>query len=421
MGVLRPRQRPALRALRDPLRIRAVGRVRGDLEREGDGAEHGLDADGLTFACAMAAEERAARRAGSRTAVVGIGVSKRRARGAARLVRRRRRLSTALAVGTRDRRDARRRRGRAPCSGRARASGVAGARPGTILAIDRIVDDPAERARLRAATGADALDMESGSLARTRAPRRLPARDQRYARRVRSGRSPQAVEPDGPAPTARARCRRSLREPSATARALGDVRRALRSARRGSADGQGPARRSALVLRRSRPRDRDRRAPARASTARRSTSATTIVHNDHVVRRLEGLGAVFVDAEDEDPGRCDLRPLGARRRAGGSRELRAPRPARRRRGLPARLEGACRGAALRRQRPPRRARRSRHHVEVVGTLGERPESTVVIESPEEARALETDGKPVAVITQTTLSLDDVAPIVDALETTSARR
>jgi 4-hydroxy-3-methylbut-2-enyl diphosphate reductase len=55
-----------------------------------------------------------------------------------------------------------------------------------------------------------------------------------------------------------------------------------------------------------------------------------------------------------------------------------------------------------------------NHVEVIGTLGERPGSTVVIESPEQARALKTD-KPVAVITQTTLSLDDVAPIVDALE------
>jgi 4-hydroxy-3-methylbut-2-enyl diphosphate reductase len=56
----------------------------------------------------------------------------------------------------------------------------------------------------------------------------------------------------------------------------------------------------------------------------------------------------------------------------------------------------------------------KNHVEVIGTLGERPESTVVIESPEQARELQTE-KPVAVITQTTLSLDDVAPIVDALE------
>ena len=55
-----------------------------------------------------------------------------------------------------------------------------------------------------------------------------------------------------------------------------------------------------------------------------------------------------------------------------------------------------------------------NHVEVIGTLGERPDSTIVIESPEQARELVTD-KPVAVITQTTLSLDDVAPIVDALE------
>jgi 4-hydroxy-3-methylbut-2-enyl diphosphate reductase len=56
----------------------------------------------------------------------------------------------------------------------------------------------------------------------------------------------------------------------------------------------------------------------------------------------------------------------------------------------------------------------KNHVEVIGTMGERPESTVVIETPEQARALQTD-KPVAVVTQTTLSLDDVAPIVDALE------
>jgi 4-hydroxy-3-methylbut-2-enyl diphosphate reductase len=54
------------------------------------------------------------------------------------------------------------------------------------------------------------------------------------------------------------------------------------------------------------------------------------------------------------------------------------------------------------------------HVEVIGTRGERPESTVVIESPEDAEKLDADGKPVAVITQTTLSLDDVAETVDAL-------
>jgi hypothetical protein len=45
--------------------------------------------------------------------------------------------------------------------------GVAGGRPGTILAAERIVDDPAERRRLHGLTGADAADMESGSLARS--------------------------------------------------------------------------------------------------------------------------------------------------------------------------------------------------------------------------------------------------------------
>ena len=40
-------------------------------------------------------------------------------------------------------------------------------RVGTILGASRIVDDPAERARLHAETGADAVDMESGPLARS--------------------------------------------------------------------------------------------------------------------------------------------------------------------------------------------------------------------------------------------------------------
>ncbi|MDQ2982043.1 MAG: 4-hydroxy-3-methylbut-2-enyl diphosphate reductase, partial [Actinomycetota bacterium] len=55
------------------------------------------------------------------------------------------------------------------------------------------------------------------------------------------------------------------------------------------------------------------------------------------------------------------------------------------------------------------------HVEVIGTRGERPDSTVVVESPEAAARLESDGRPVAVISQTTLSLDDVRATVDALE------
>src|SRR5205085_300934 len=51
------------------------------------------------------------------------------------------------------------------------------------------------------------------------------------------------------------------------------------------------------------------------------------------------------------------------------------------------------------------------HVEVIGTKGERPDAIVVVESPEDAERLDIDGKPLAVISQTTLSLDDVASTV----------
>ena len=55
------------------------------------------------------------------------------------------------------------------------------------------------------------------------------------------------------------------------------------------------------------------------------------------------------------------------------------------------------------------------HVEVIGTKGERPDAIVVVESPEDAERLDVDGKPLAVISQTTLSLDDVASTVAVLE------
>ena len=52
------------------------------------------------------------------------------------------------------------------------------------------------------------------------------------------------------------------------------------------------------------------------------------------------------------------------------------------------------------------------HVEVIGTKGERPDQIVVVESPEDAAELDVGDKPLAVISQTTLSLDDVASTVD---------
>jgi 4-hydroxy-3-methylbut-2-en-1-yl diphosphate reductase len=139
-----------------------------------------------------------------------------------------------------------------------------------------------------------------------------------------------------------------------------------------------------------------------------------IVHNENVVRRLEELGAVFVEDEAEIP-EGEICVLSAHGVAPAVKE------AAQQRGL--RIVDATCPLVNKVHAEARRYADSGHlvalvghknHVEVIGTLGERPESTVVIESPEQARELETD-KPVAVITQTTLSLDDVAPIVDALE------
>jgi 4-hydroxy-3-methylbut-2-en-1-yl diphosphate reductase len=139
-----------------------------------------------------------------------------------------------------------------------------------------------------------------------------------------------------------------------------------------------------------------------------------IVHNEHVVRRLEGLGAVFVEHEDEIP-EGEICVLSAHGVAPSVKENAEQR------GLKI-VDATC-PLVNKVHAEARRYADSGHlvalvghenHVEVIGTLGERPGSTVVIESPEQARRLKTD-KPVAVITQTTLSLDDVAPIVDALE------
>jgi (E)-4-hydroxy-3-methyl-but-2-enyl pyrophosphate reductase len=139
-----------------------------------------------------------------------------------------------------------------------------------------------------------------------------------------------------------------------------------------------------------------------------------IVHNENVVRRLERLGAVFVEDESEIPEGeiCVLSAHGVAPSVKENAQMRGLRV----------VDATC-PLVNKVHAEARRYADSGHlvalvghanHVEVIGTLGERPDSTVVIESPEQARHLRSD-KPIAVITQTTLSLDDVAPIVDALE------
>ena len=125
-----------------------------------------MDADGLTFAVATTAEERVAKRLGLQTARIGV-------RGAAGLPEGRLvsfgvagSLNDALRVG--DVLDATRVvDGSGATLWEGAGLGVRGARPGTVLASDVLVHDAAERRRLHETSGADAVDMESGPLARS--------------------------------------------------------------------------------------------------------------------------------------------------------------------------------------------------------------------------------------------------------------
>jgi hypothetical protein len=124
-----------------------------------------LDADGLTFACATSAEERVARRAGLKTVRVGLGVANGVPEG--RLVS----FGVAGSLGglqVGEVLDATRvvdETGATLWEGP--GLGVHGARAGVLLGGDVLVHDAAQRDQLRAVSGADAVDMESGTLARS--------------------------------------------------------------------------------------------------------------------------------------------------------------------------------------------------------------------------------------------------------------
>jgi len=125
-----------------------------------------VDADGLILACATSAEASAARRAGRDAALVGLRASRGVPEGRLVSFGLAGALHDGLAVG--EVLDATRvvdATGAVLWEGG--PLGAAGARGGTILAADEVVDDPAERRRLHEATGADAVDMESGPLARS--------------------------------------------------------------------------------------------------------------------------------------------------------------------------------------------------------------------------------------------------------------
>ncbi len=284
-----------------------------------------------------------------------------------------------------------------------------------MLASDELVHDASERRRLHESSGADAVDMESGVLAASgRLAGVLRAITDVPASAIEGVDS--TVHADGRTDVAGlvrwvvAKRGRAIRSMQGRARGAARARRGARMSMNGG--------RVLLAAPRSFCAGVDRAIEIVERLLEQHGPPVyvrhQIVHNEHVVRRLEGLGAVFVEDESEIPAGefCVLSAHGVAPSVKANAQARGLRI----------VDATC-PLVNKVHAEARRYADSGHlvalvghanHVEVIGTLGERPGSTIVIESPEQARELQTD-KPVAVITQTTLSLDDVAPIVDALE------
>jgi 4-hydroxy-3-methylbut-2-enyl diphosphate reductase len=141
-----------------------------------------------------------------------------------------------------------------------------------------------------------------------------------------------------------------------------------------------------------------------------------IVHNAHVVHDLEQRGAIFVEDETEAPpgSVIVLSAHGAapsvyqRADSRGLTTIDATCPLVTKVHVQARRYAAegCRVVLI----------GHAGHEEVVGTMGEAPESIVLVESVEDAEALDIPaGTPAAYITQTTLSVDETAEIIDVLK------
>jgi 4-hydroxy-3-methylbut-2-enyl diphosphate reductase len=141
-----------------------------------------------------------------------------------------------------------------------------------------------------------------------------------------------------------------------------------------------------------------------------------IVHNLHVVRELESRGVIFVESEADVPAGSMLLLSAhgvspAVRAAAGRRRLRT-------------VDATCPLVAKVHAEARRYAAAGytivlvghAGHDEVEGTLGEAPQATVLVQTVEDAaRVTVPDPDRVAYVTQTTLSVDETAEIVAALQ------
>jgi 4-hydroxy-3-methylbut-2-en-1-yl diphosphate reductase len=140
-----------------------------------------------------------------------------------------------------------------------------------------------------------------------------------------------------------------------------------------------------------------------------------IVHNTHVVRNLEQRGAIFVESEEEVPvgARAVFSAHGVspavheRARERGLRTIDATCP------LVAKVHAEARHYAARGYSIILVGHAG--HEEVEGTMGEAPGAIVLIESVEDAECVTPPQEDrIAYLTQTTLSVDDTAAMVDVL-------
>ena len=140
-----------------------------------------------------------------------------------------------------------------------------------------------------------------------------------------------------------------------------------------------------------------------------------IVHNKHVITSLAAKGAVFVDELDEVPAGA----VAIFSAHGVSPDVRARAAAKNLKIIDATcpLVTKVHMEALRYAREGRTIILVGHagHDEVVGTMGEVPGRIHLVGSPEEAESIRVpDPDRVAVVTQTTLGVDDANVIIDVL-------
>src|SRR6266849_6564237 len=144
-----------------------------------------------------------------------------------------------------------------------------------------------------------------------------------------------------------------------------------------------------------------------------------IVHNRHVVDELRGAGAIFIEELDEVPA-------GARVIFSAHGVSPAVRAQARERGLQV-IDATCPLVTKVHLEAVKFAKRGytivlighKDHDEVIGTLGEAPESTVLVTTVEDVDQLNLkDPERVSFITQTTLSLDETKDGVDTVAVTA---